>query len=64
MEDKDAIINQQWLIMRDQEQTINKQRCQLAYYQQFERYKHPISFLLWVTLNDVWPFRFWYHRND
>ena len=41
MEDKDAIINQQWLIMRDQEQTINKQRCQLAYYQQFDPLQAP-----------------------
>lgn len=63
MENKDAIINQQRLIIRDQEATINKQRNRLAEFQ-YHRHKfnsageEPLRFLAWVFLKDVWPFKF------
>jgi len=63
MEDKDAIINQQRLIIRDQEATINKQRNRIAVMEyrnhRFDTAdKQPLRFLAWTCLKDVWPFKF------
>lgn len=65
MEDKEAIIRQQRLIIRDQQATINQQRTELAYHRQFEHSRnHPWFFFWWLLLHNVWPFRWWYGRFD
>lgn len=57
--DKDAIIRQQRLIIRDQ-------RLELARHRMRE---HLIDhdewgFLRWLLLRDIWPFSWWYHRFE
>jgi len=63
-ENKDAIIRQQWLIITDQQTTINQQRTELAYHRQFESRQEPWRFALWLLLHDLWPFSVWYHRHE
>lgn len=66
MEDKDAIIRQQWAIIKDQQTTIGKQRVELAEHRERERYidGQRWGFALWLLLNDLWPFSLWFHRFD
>jgi hypothetical protein len=69
MEDKDAIIRQQWLIIKDQEATINTQRCEIAYLKnekhRFELiYTSPIWFLWWFWRSRFFPFSLiWGHQR-
>ena len=65
MEDKDATIRQLWLIIKDQQATMDKQRNRIA---ELENEKHrydlmytePIRFLMFIWLKDVWPFKYFY----
>lgn len=53
-------------IIREQTETMNQQRIELAHHREFSEYsrKHPWQFFLWLLLNNVWPFSLWYHRFD
>lgn len=66
MEDKDAIIRQQGLIIADQTNTINQLRTELAPHRQWDSFarRERWRFALWLLINDVWPFSLWYHRFD
>jgi hypothetical protein len=60
---KDAIIEQQRLIIRDQLLVIDKQRCELAERRQFSAAsEHPWQYFWWLLLHDLWPFSIWYGR--
>ena len=66
MEDKDAIIRQQALIIRDVTDTNNKLRTELAPHRRWNNFarKQPWRFALFLLLNDVWPFSLWYGRFE
>lgn len=56
---KDAIIRQQALIIKDQTETINQQRCTIAelqyhIHQHDLLYEHPWQYFFWRVF--VWPF--------
>lgn len=69
MEDKDAIINQQWLLIRDQMTTINTQRNRIAELEyrihKFDLiYTQPVRFLCWFWSSRIWPFSLiWGHNK-
>jgi len=69
MEDKDAIIKQQELIIRDYTTTINTQRCRIAELE-YDRHQYdlifsnPMGFVLWFWRSRIWPFSvFWGHQR-
>jgi hypothetical protein len=62
-EDKEAIIRQQKLIIEDQLSTIGKQHLELAEFKhRCNKFalcdKHPVDYLMWIYLRDVWPFKY------
>ena len=59
-ENKDAIIRQQSLIIKDQLETIDKQRCRIVELEynkhQYDLiYTNPISFLWWFWRSRIFP---------
>lgn len=69
MEDQDATIRQQWLIIRDQQATMDQQHNRIA---ELEYHRHkfdlvftePIRFLMFIWLKDVWPFKYFYQPGN
>lgn len=66
MEDKDAIIQQQWSIIKDQQTTINQLRTELAPFRTWNSFarREPWRFALYLLLKDIWPFSLWYGRFE
>jgi len=69
MDDKDAIITQQRLIIKDQQATVEQQRNKIAELE-YNRQKYdlmfsePIRFLMFIWLKDVWPFKYLYQPGE
>jgi hypothetical protein len=63
---KDVIIEQQRLIIRDQQTTINALHTELAPHRQWNSFarREPWRFALFLLLKDIWPFRWWYGRFE
>lgn len=60
---KDAIIRQQQLIIDDMISRLGDARKVIAFWDAVnhryeEAHKHPMGFLLWTLLRDVWPFKY------
>jgi hypothetical protein len=63
---KDAIIEQQRLIIKDATDTINQLHIELAPHRQWDNFakREPWRFVLFLLLKDIRPFRWWYGRFE
>lgn len=71
MEEQDfgSVINHHAALIAAQNETINKQRCEIAYLKNEKRrydliYTEPVSFLWWFWRSRIWPFSIlWGHQR-